>query len=70
LLLASAIIVMVGRVPLGHYIWDKLPLVGDWILSYPNMAGQRAIMIGIALGIVSTSLRILLGIERTYLSGK
>jgi len=70
LLLVSAILVMVGRVPLGNYIWDKLPLLGDWIMSYPNMAGQRAIMIGIALGVVSTSLRIILGIERTYLGGK
>lgn len=70
LLLISAILVMIGRVPLGNYIWDKLPLISDWIMGYPNMAGQRAIMIGIALGIVSTSLRIILGIERTYLSGK
>ncbi len=70
LLLVSAILVMIGRVPLGNYIWDKLPLLGDWIMSYPNMAGQRAIMIGIALGVVSTSLRIILGIERTYLGGK
>lgn len=70
LLLVSAILVMIGRVPLGNYIWEKLPLVGDWIMGYPNMAGQRAIMIGIALGVVSTSLRIILGIERAYLAGK
>lgn len=70
LLLISAILVMLSRVPLGNYIWKDLPGIGDWIMSYPNMAGQRAIMIGIALGVVSTSLRIILGIERTYLSGK
>jgi hypothetical protein len=70
LLLGAAILVMLGRVPLGNYLWDKLPLVGEWIMDYPNMAGQRAIMIGIALGVVSTSLRIILGIERTYLAGK
>jgi hypothetical protein len=70
LLLVSAILVMLGRVPLASYIWDKLPLISDWIMDYPNTAGQRAIMIGIALGVVSTSLRIILGIERTYLAGK
>ena len=69
-LLISAIIVMLSRVPLGNFIWSKLPLIGDWIMAYPNMAGQRAIWIGIALGVVSTSLRIILGIERTYLAGK
>ena len=32
-------------------------------------AGQRAIMIGIALGVVATSLRVLLGLDRAYLGG-
>jgi len=38
-------------------------------MNIPNTAGQRAIMIGIALGIMSTSLRIILGIERTFVGG-
>lgn len=69
LLLAAAITVMLGRVPLGALIHDKLPDLADWIMFYPNMAGQRAIMIGIALGTVSYCLRVILGIERTYLGG-
>ncbi|HID94494.1 MAG TPA: hypothetical protein EYP53_00360 [Candidatus Latescibacteria bacterium] len=67
LLLAAAIIVMLSRVPVGTYLWDRFPIVGNWIMDYPNTAGQRAIMIGIALGVVSASLRIILGIERTYM---
>ncbi|OYD14627.1 hypothetical protein CH333_07520, partial [candidate division WOR-3 bacterium JGI_Cruoil_03_44_89] len=59
-----------GRVPIGSLIWNKLPTVAEWIMFYPNMAGQRAIMIGIALGTVSYSLRVILGIERTYLGGE
>jgi len=38
-------------------------------MTYPNSAGQRAIMIGIALGIMSSSLRIILGIERSHVGG-
>lgn len=70
LLLLAAVVVMVGRVPIGNILWNKLPLIADWIMTYPNMAGQRAIMIGIALGTVSYSLRVILGIERTYLGGE
>jgi hypothetical protein len=36
-------------------------------MAVPNLAGQRAIMIGISLGVVSMCLRVILGIERTYL---
>lgn len=79
LLLISATIILVGRTPLGHYLtfWLPEPLqffhipnLSNWILSVPNLAGQRAILIGIALGIIATSLKIILGIERSYLGGK
>lgn len=70
LLLIAAFIVMLGRVTVGEYIYSKLPIITEWIMDYPNTAGQRAVMIGIGLGIVSTSLRIILGIEKSYLGGE
>ncbi|MBN2382428.1 hypothetical protein JXQ70_06050 [bacterium] len=69
LLLLAAFVVMLGRVTAGEYLWSKLPIITEWIMDYPNTAGQRAVMIGIGLGIVSTSLRIILGIEKSYLGG-
>lgn len=75
-LLVAAFLVMLGRVPLGDALTGWLPRslhmsnVASWIMNVPNLAGQRAIMIGIALGIVSTSLRLILGIERSYLGGE
>jgi hypothetical protein len=76
-LLLAAFVVMLGRTPFGDWLSNVLFLPEGWgianlsniIMNYFNVAGQRAIMIGIALGIVSTSLRIILGIERTYLGG-
>jgi hypothetical protein len=70
LLLSAAFLVMLGRVTAGEYIYSKLPIITEWIMDYPNTAGQRAVMIGIGLGMVSTSLRIILGIEKSYLGGE
>jgi hypothetical protein len=33
------------------------------------MAAQRGVMMGIGLGMIATSLRIIFGIERTYMGG-
>ena len=75
LLLLAGFLVMLGRVPIGDRLTTFLPEgfrlsdLADWIMNVPNTAGQRAIMIGIALGTVSTSLRLILGIERSHLGG-
>ena len=37
------------------------------IYNNPNVAGARAIMIGIGLGIFATSIRYILGIEKSYI---
>ncbi len=76
LLLIAGFFVMGGRVPLFDLMISGITDVpvfshfADWIMTYPNTAGQRAIMIGIALGIMSSSLRIILGIERSHIGGK
>ncbi|GAB4324691.1 MAG: hypothetical protein Kow0074_17860 [Candidatus Zixiibacteriota bacterium] len=76
MLLLAATFVMLGRVPLGDWLTAWLPEglrlsgLADWVMNFPNAAGQRAIMIGIALGVVSTALRIILGIERSHLGGE
>jgi hypothetical protein len=81
LLLVSAFVVMLGRVPIGDVLWRLIPgaaagahpnlvnEVAEWLMQVPNMAGQRAVMIGAGLGVVATSLRMIFGIERSYLGG-
>jgi len=76
LLALAAFLVMLGRVPIGNAITGWLPsglrlgAVSEWILRVPQNAANRAILIGAALGVMATGLRVILGIERSYLSGE
>jgi len=76
LLLGTAFIILLGRTFAGVMLTSWMPesLAGlrvenltVYIMSVFNTAGNRAIMIGIALGIASTSLKVLLGVDRSYL---
>ncbi|MFH0794302.1 MAG: hypothetical protein V2A74_09760, partial [bacterium] len=69
LLLIAAIFVMIGRVPVGGVMWEGFPKIQEWIMVWPNTAGQRAILIGAGIGMIATGLRIIFGIERPYLKG-
>ncbi len=75
LLLVGALIIMVGRVPLGQRLLPGIASlhipgiadVAEWIMKYPNTAAQRGVIIGAALGAASMSIRVMVGIERPYL---
>ncbi len=82
ILLIAAFVILLGRTPAPSLIADFfagagigfmatafnfVPTLTDWIMDVPNLAGQRAILIGIALGVISMALRLILGVERTYL---
>jgi len=83
LLLGTAFIVLLGRTFAGialtswidPAVWSgfqyftglRIENLTVYIMAVFNTVGNRAIMIGIALGVVSTSLKILLGLDRSYL---
>jgi len=69
LLLVAALIVMVGQVPVGNLISGYFPAVSNWLMGVPNVAAKRAIMLGVSLGALATSVRIIFGLERSYLGG-
>jgi hypothetical protein len=72
LLLMTAVLVMLWRIPMGEafirLFGDGIPdYINMFIMNGANVAVQRGIIIGAALGAASMSLRIMLGIERTYM---
>ena len=78
LLLGTAFIILLGRTfagvlvtgwidPNGPFAGLRLEELSVYVMQIFNTAGNRAIMIGISLGIASTSLKILLGIDRSFL---
>ena len=78
MLLVAAVIVMFGRVPISEALSSLIfgdahrgvfSTAADVINNYPNMAAKRAIILGFSLGGIAQSLRILFGIERSYLGG-
>ena len=76
LLLGTAFVILLGRTFAGVFLTSWIPdslaglkienLTVD-IMRVVNTAGSRAIMIGVALGVASTSLKVLLGVDRSYL---
>jgi len=74
-LFVAAFILILGKVPLGQIIWDSVlgwtgagvNQVIDWIMQVPAVAGKRGIMIGISMGAIVTSLKIIFGIEKQYM---
>lgn len=78
LLLSSAFVVMLFRVPLGEVIFSALGgrpedlkwFIDDLLVGGFSNAGQRAIQVAAAIGLISVSLKIILGIERSYMGGE
>lgn len=83
LLLFTALIILIGQTKDREFTSLFLPAPAQGQSPYVPIAdltefirktfvtaGQRAIMIGVALGVVATSLRILLGLDRSYLGGE
>ena len=81
ILLVAAVLVMVGRVPLFDLLAYPFPALQpaaaslsrtmgrltEWIMDGPNSAAQAGIIIGAALGAAAMAIRVILGIERSYL---
>ncbi len=63
-----AVLVLIGLAPLPGFL-SNLTILRDvriWITQVPAVAGARGILLGVALGVVATGLRLLLAQDRPY----
>jgi hypothetical protein len=65
--LVTVLIVLAGSLSLP---FGEIPLLGDtlrpWIIQVWAMGGARGILIGVALGALTTGLRVLIAMDRPY----
>ena len=61
---AALLIVLVGALPFEGL--GILAGVRDWMLQVPASAGARGLLIGIALGVIVTAVRVIIGQDRAY----
>jgi len=70
LVTVAAVIVLLGQiaqVPPWTFLGTDIVRFQQWLVKVPAMAGVRAILLGSAIGAISTAMRVILGLERPYL---
>jgi len=70
ILLIAGLIGILGNAPIGAAISHWIPDARNWMTTILNTAAMRAVTIGTSLGAYAAMVRILLGIERSYLGGR
>lgn len=69
LMMAAAVLVMLGQIPFGLWISDALPEIRHWLLQTPSAATARAIEIGTALAGLVMAFRMWFSIESESFKG-
>lgn len=67
LLLATALIVIFGNTTIGGAIWPGFLSLRDWVMTVPNVAAFRPIIIGAGLGTIILGLRLLTWRETSWM---
>lgn len=60
------LLVLLGSFSIPPATFPFLHVIRDWILRVPALGGARGLLLGIALGTITTGIRILMGIDRPY----
>ncbi len=70
LMMTAAVIVMLGQIPFGLWIWDGFTDLRLWLLSTPSTAAFRAVKFGAAVAGLVMAFRMWLSIETDSFSDK
>jgi hypothetical protein len=65
--IVTVLILLLGITPL--FLYGEVPLLSDvryFVTRIIAVAGARGLLLGIALGIIATGLRVLMGVDRPY----
>lgn len=68
-MMVTGVVVLLGQVGIGSAISPVIPQISNWIVGNPSAGAIRAITIGGSLGMIMMSMRVILGLERTYMAG-
>lgn len=61
------IILLIGAIPaVAASDFNLITTLRNWIISVPAVGGARGILLGMAMGIIATGIRILMGVDRPY----
>ncbi len=63
LMMSAAVVVMLGQIPFGLYLYSELPEARLWLMEVPNSAAFRAIKIGASIAGLIMAFRMWLSIE-------
>ena len=69
-MMAAALVVMLGQIPFGIWIWQEFPEVRTWLLRIPSAAAFRAIEIGASVAGLIMAFRMWFSIESETFSGR
>ena len=62
----TVLIIVVTATPIMGIEIPGLSEFRNWVVNVPAVAGTRGVLLGVALGIIATGLRILIGSDRPY----
>lgn len=63
LMMTAALLVMLGQIPFGLWIWSGFPELRQWLLEIPSSGAFRAIKFGAAIASLAMAFRMLFSIE-------